>query len=238
MSPPPAHRHAFPSTRWSRILGQDGGRDLEALARTYWRPIRAWLAARLRCRDEDAEDLAQEAFAFLLASRLFERADPARGSFRGLLKTALGNFAIEQARRRLAGKRGGGRAHLPLDDAHDLADPRAGTPDQALDASWRRALLERAAALLEAELAAAGKHTHWLVFRDYFLADDGDDHAAIALRHGITRNDVSNWLDHGKRRYRALLRGLVLDTVAGEDELQAELRWLFGPAPPRGGVSP
>jgi RNA polymerase sigma factor (sigma-70 family) len=222
------HRHAFPSTRWSRILAASGGRDFEALAQAYWRPIRAYLATRLCCRDADAEDLAQEAFAFLLRTRLFERADPARGSFRGLLKAALGNFAIEQLRKQAAGKRGGGRVHEAIDDGRDLVDPRAATPDQVLDASWRRELLERAAAQLEDELTASGRRTHFLLFRDYFLADGELDHAALAARHGITRTDVSNWLDHSKRRFRALLRALVLETVSGDEELALELRWLFG----------
>ena len=224
---------AFPSTRWSRVLAHRDPSELEALARTYWRPIHAWLKARLRLCDDDAGDLVQDAFAWMLATGFLERASPSRGSFRGLLKTALASFAIDRWRHATAEKRGGGRAHEPLEAAHDRADPKSLTPDEVLDREWRRELLERARSELEAELVAAGKRTRWLLFRDWFL-DEGEAESAgyedLAVRHGITRTDVSNWLDDGKRRYRQIVRALVVDTVRDEDELQVELRWLFGQA--------
>ena len=234
-SQPDDRRQAFPSTRWSRILAGDGPRDLEALARAYWRPIHAYLAAKMRISDDAARDLTQEAFAWMLATRFFDRADPARGSFRGLLKTALARFAIEQRRKQDARIRGGGHVHEPLDADHERPDPHSQTPEQVLDAAWRTELLEGARAALEAELRAGGREVHYLLFRDYFLADagagtdgDGLDHAALAARYGITKTDVSNWLAYAKRRYREQLRALVLETVSQPEELQQELRWLFG----------
>lgn len=222
---------AFPSTRWSRILAQEQPLELEALARAYSRPIRAYLAARFRLGEDAADDLSQEAFAWILETGLFHRADPARGRFRGLLKKALGRFAVEHLARQDAQKRGGGRVHEPIDGSNDPADPRTRTPDDVLDDAWRRDLIDRARAALEAELEPGGRRTYYLVFRDYFL-DEGDgepDYAALAARYGITKTDVSNWLDYAKRRYRALLRGLVIDTVSDEEQLREELAWLFGP---------
>jgi RNA polymerase sigma factor (sigma-70 family) len=219
---------SFPSTRWSRILPREGSRDLEALARDYARPIRAYLAAKFRLRDEDTCDLAQDAFAWILETRFFERADPAKGRFRGFLKKALARFAIDHLRKQGAAKRGGGRVHEPIDPASDRADPKSPTPDQALDDAWRRDLLERARQSLEEELSAGGKRTYYLLFRDYFLDEAEDaDHEALARRYAISKTDVSNWLDHAKKRYRARLRALVLDTVSGADELGEEMRWLM-----------
>lgn len=239
MPPRPEDRGpSFPSTRWSRILPRDGARDLEALAREYFRPIQAYLAASFRLREEDAADLSQDAFVWILESRLFERADPAKGRFRGFLKTALARFAIEQQKKKSAAKRGGGLVHEPIDSASERADPKVPTPDQALDEAWRRELLERALRSIEEELSAEGKRTYYLLFRDYFL-DDGEagtdlDHEALAARYGITRTDVSNWLDHAKKRYRERLRALVLDTVSGPAELAEEMRWLLGSRGQRG----
>ncbi|MFO1076848.1 MAG: sigma-70 family RNA polymerase sigma factor [Planctomycetota bacterium] len=227
--PAPEQSPAFPSTRWSRILAPGDRRDLEALARDYAGPMRAYLAACTRTGGDALDDLAQEAFAWLLASGLLDKADPERGSFRGFLKRALRNFAIEQHRRNGAGKRGGGRSHATLADVPEPVDERARTPEQALDDAWRRELLQRAHERLRDELQGGPRATHYLLFRDYFLqGDDAIDHAALARRHGITRTDVANWLDHAKRRYRALLRELVTATVASAEELQQELRWLFG----------
>lgn len=233
---PPDHRQpAFPSTRWSRILAPHGERDLDALARAYQRPIQAYLAARVRCRIDDAEDLAQEAFAWLLQSRLLDKADPARGRFRGFLKQSLANFATEQWRRERAQKRGGCVNLQSLGADGDLLDANARTPEQALDDAWRRELLTTAQTQLQRELEDSGRGGQWAVFRDWFLADgDEPDHQTLAQRHGITRTDVSNWLDRSKKRYRAILRERVADTVRDEHELEDELRWLFGTAPARG----
>jgi len=223
----PEPRHSFPSTRWSRILAPGGARDLDVIARLYWRPIQAWFSARLRCGEDAANDLAQESFAWMLATGLLDKADPARGRFRGFLKRSLHNFAIEQARKDAAQKRGGGVVHTALDQ---VAEPVGGPiPDQALDDAWRRELLERAHEALRLELEAGPRATYYRVFRDYyFAAGDEPSHAELARRHGIGTGDVSNWLDHAKRRYRAILRGLVAETVTREDELQEELSWLFG----------
>jgi RNA polymerase sigma-70 factor (ECF subfamily) len=240
MALPPSDQ-GFPSTRWSRLLAAPEERDLEALARAYYRPLRAWLAARFRLRDDAADDLAQEAFAWLLATRLLDRADPARGRFRGFLKTSLARFAIERFRSEGAAKRGGGRGHEPLDAAAEVADPAAPSPDARLDAEWRRELIARAREELERELEAGGRRSHWLLFRDWFLDEgpgegpgegDGEpDQDALARRHGVTKVDVSNRLAYAKRRFRELLRAQVAETVRDEAELRLELEWLFGRAP-------
>ncbi|HEX6811749.1 MAG TPA: ECF-type sigma factor [Planctomycetota bacterium] len=230
---PDDRRPEFPSTRWSRILSPAGERDLDGLARAYWRPIQAYLAAKLRCRDDEASDMAQDAFAWLMTSGLLDKADPARGRFRGFLKKALANFANELWRKAHAKKRGGAVTLEALDESAEPVDPSSRTPDQVLDDAWRRELLEIARAELQRELETGGRAVHWALFRDYFLADgDEPDHNTLAQRFGITRTDVSNWLDHGKRRYRAILRTMVAETVTTEDELQEELRWLFGAEAP------
>jgi len=226
---------AFPSTRWSRILSPHGERDLDALARAYAAPIEAWLARRFRCRGDAARELLQEAFAWLLQTRLLDKADPARGRFRGFLKTSLANFAIERQRRAAAQKRGGGADHASFDEVGEPIDPQGKSPEQVLDDAWRRELVAKAQARLQHDLEANGRPVHWALFRDWYLADDDEvDHATLAARHGISRTDVANWLDFGKRRFRALLRELVADTVTTPAELADELRWLFGDSAARG----
>src|SRR5688500_19874763 len=126
----------FPSTRWSRILGArdhapQRERDLELLARAYLVPIRRWFAHAPRPPGSEPDALAQDFFVWMLESGFLERADPARGRFRGYLKTALRHFAVDQERRRRAQKRGGGQAPVPLD--HDAARELA-APGPAPDA--------------------------------------------------------------------------------------------------------
>jgi RNA polymerase sigma-70 factor (ECF subfamily) len=172
----------------------------------------------------------QEAFAWLLASRLLDRADPARGRFRGLLKTALANFVVERQRAARADKRGGNHVHVSLADATEVVDPN-GRPDELLDVAWRRELLEGARTELQRELENNGRAAYWRVFHDWFLHEEPGvdlDHRTLARRHGITPVDVANWLAFAKQRYREILRQRVADTVQSPADLDAELHWLFG----------
>jgi RNA polymerase sigma-70 factor (ECF subfamily) len=218
--------------------GQEGsvaGRDLEELARAYWRPVFGFVRATSAHTDEEARDRTQDFFVWMIESRFLGRADPGRGRFRAFLKTSLRNFLAGQARTAKAQKRGGGRRHVALeafagaDGAVELPDLRGRTPEDVLDELWRTALVERSTAALENELREQGKATYFAVFRDYFLAAEDDlDYRAVAQRHGITTTDVSNYLMYAKKRYRALLQAAVRETVADPEELRAELLWLFG----------
>ncbi|MBK8099039.1 MAG: sigma-70 family RNA polymerase sigma factor [Planctomycetes bacterium] len=235
MAPGPSPDDPFPSTRWSRVLaaGDPGSprhrHDLDALARDYWQPICLWLQRFCRSQAEAAADLAQDFFVTVLDHGTVGKADPARGSFRAFLKTALRNFAIDRQRRERAQKRGGSIK------IHSLDQPDAGeaiaigpTPDQALDEAWRETLLQRALQVLEQQLRAADKAVYWAVFADYFLAAEPDlDYAALATRHAISTTAVSNQLMFAKRRFRALLHDAVAETVTDETALQSELAWLF-----------
>src|SRR4051812_45113749 len=80
----------FPTTRWSRVVGAvdlkaPGGRqDLAALCEAYWYPLYAY-ARRRGYAPEQAQDLTQEFFAYVLEKELLARADPSRGRFRSFL---------------------------------------------------------------------------------------------------------------------------------------------------------
>ncbi len=221
-SPTPIPAAAFPTTCWSRVLG--GGRrpDLEELARLYWHPVYAAIRAR-GADHHDAHDLTQEFFVWLMERGVLARAERSRGRFRAFLKTVLQRFLIGRHRR--AHARGRGLAS-PAVDAAPSAEP---SPDEVLDAAWRAALVQQAFDGLQRELEAAGRGRHFAVFREFFTAVEAPDYRALAARHEISTAQVSNALQYCKRRYRALLRAAVLDTVTDEESLRAELRWLFGP---------
>ncbi len=96
-----------------------------------------------------------------------------------------------------------------------------------LDDLWRKQLLADATDGLERELRERGKGVTFDVFRDYLLGDSDLDSATVAERHGVSKTDVSNALAYAKKRFRAHLRTVVVDTVQNDDELRAELAWLF-----------
>jgi len=228
---------AFPSTRWSRILGsgsQGTLPDVESLAQAYWRPVYGYVRARFAKSDDEAVDCTQDFFLWMIERGFLGRADPERGRFRGFLKVSLRNFLSDRERAARAQRRGGDRVHLRLHfDGEDLPalepDAKARTPDEILDDLWRSTLVERATQTLEQELRALGKEIYFEVFRDYFLSsEEGLDYQAVADRYGISTVQVSNHLAHAKKRYRHLLRAAVMETVSNPEELEAELHWLFG----------
>lgn len=227
----------FPSTLWSRLLVASGADELqrkaalEALAERYWQPVAAYVRTRFVRDEDEARDVAQSFFLWVQQSGFLERADPRRGSFRGFVKASLSNFARDLARRRSALKRGGGRSADSLDEGEDWSERLEAGPDsdpeRALDDAWRRALFAEAARALEAELRQAGRARDWELFRDTYLADEAVAQHELARRHALTRSAVSHALERGRRRYRALLRAAVHETVGDDDELRAELAWLL-----------
>lgn len=207
---------------------------LAALARDYWRPIVAYLRASQRVDHERALDLAQSFFVYVMESDWLAKADPSRGRFRGFLKRALVNFAIDARRSEQSLRRGGGRRFVPLlaQDGDDSCDPTAPgdlAPEAALDREWRRGLVERAIADTRSELEATGRGTQYAAFAAYFLAQDAAiDYREIGARLRLSPAEVSNALQRCKRLFRDKLKARVIETVASADDLDAEWHWLFG----------
>lgn len=225
---------SFPSTLWSRIRPEgDPHRALEVLAESYWRPIHAYLRSGLAVRtEEDADDLTQGFFAWIMESGFLAKARPERGRFRGFVKSALRNYVIDSGRRTSAAKRGGGRGPMSLDDSSAAPPPaRDAAPEDVLDASWREEVMTRAVERTRGSLEADGRETVFRVFERYFLRDDDDvEYADLAEELGITTTDVSNFLMRAKRVYRRSLREIVAETVDDASQLELEMAWLTGGA--------
>jgi len=219
----------FPSTVWSQIrVGDDADRRRTAfseLVLRYGDPIRVWIRAAFRVQEDDASDLTQDFLSWVLESEFLTKADPSLGRFRAFLKTALRRYVIDDRRRQRAAKRGGG-AH-----AVELADEVAPgeSPEERLDLAWRASLVQRALAQVEEAMRADGRERAFALFRDYYVEpEEGVDYATLAAKHGISEVDVSNALARTKKRYRAELKAQVVESVQTAEDLEVELRWLFG----------
>src|SRR5262245_33112187 len=127
---------SFPSTHWSELRGEARARALERLAHAYQGPIRAWLRAAQLTAPDEAADLAQDFFVWVLETGFLEKVERSRGSFRAFLKTALRHYSARAHERASALKRGGGTRFVPLAGGPaepELIDRR--TPEAALDAA-------------------------------------------------------------------------------------------------------
>ncbi len=230
----------FATTRWSVVLhagraGSQGSSAQDALARlcrTYWFPLYAHVRRR-GFAAHDAEDLTQEFFARILARHSIAQADPARGRFRAFILTALNHFLADEWNRARAAKRGGACERLSLDmaDAEDrfaqVADPAA-PPDQMFDREWALAVLRTVLTELENEYAAAGRTELFALLKPTLTGTrDAQPYAELARQLGRNENAVKVAVHRLRQRYRTLLQAEIADTVATDDDANAEMRVLL-----------
>jgi len=234
-------RGDFPSTLWTDIAltreNDEAKRRTawEGLANAYWKPIYVYMRAAWSKSSEEAKDLTQDFFAWMMETGFPGRADPRRGRFRVFVKTALRHFLGNEARASHRLKRGGGRPVLMLDRSADdlsaleLPGPAGGSPEEVLEKAWKAELLARARNILEEAFRREGKQVYYDLFRDCVLgASPGLTHAEAATKYAIAASDVNNHLMASKKRFREILTDLVAETVSGGDELRDELKELFG----------
>src|SRR5262245_31972625 len=147
----------FPSTSWSLVRAATdpagGWREpMGALLGRYWKPVYQFVRIRWRKSNEDAKDLTQEFFAFLLDGDDLRRAAPEHGTFRSYLKTALDHFLVDEHRKAGALKRGGGLGRVALDFSDldpCLEDESEASPEAAFDREWVAACLREGVLRLE-----------------------------------------------------------------------------------------
>lgn len=175
------------------------------------------LDAYFRRRGADphqAEDLRQSVLLHLFDGVL-QAADPALGSFRGLLGTVAYRVWCSHQRQRQAEKRGAGARPLPLDE-HALP----GVEDaRAFDHEWFGRLLELALERLAAE------HPGYYDAIDACLVQ-GCAQADFAAERGCSAQDVRNWLFRGRKKLHAYLAELIQGYAPQPDQHATELEFL------------
>lgn len=228
----------FPTTHWSRVVtagsrdASEAGEALASLCQAYWYPIYAYVRRRGHT-PEQAQDLTQDFFAYILERDLIALADPARGRFRAFLRTVCARRLADQRDRQNAAKRGGGRSPLPIDPldaerryarepAHQL------TPERVFDRTWALTLLCRVVERLRREYDDAGRSDRFEALLAILTRDPASDsQAAIAVRLGTTEGNVRVALYRLRRRYGLLLREEIAATVGDEAQIDDEIRDLF-----------
>ncbi|MDB6071263.1 MAG: hypothetical protein JWL81_2434 [Verrucomicrobiales bacterium] len=221
---------AFVTTRWS-IVARAGLEDkdcrheaLEALCRCYWKPV--FVFVRNSGLDEEtAKDVTQAFFEKVLKANSLPAADPERGRFRTFLLTLLKRFIADWRDHGRALKRGGGVTHVSLDwiDAPVLVDGGA-TPEEAFDRRWATTVMERVAAALRTEVAAAGREELFSMLAPFLTSDpDPGDYARIGETLGLSRGAISMAVHRLRARFRDLLRKEVAETLSDSSDLEAEM---------------
>jgi len=236
----------FPSTHWSVVVAA-GESEAEpeiaqvALAdfcRTYWAPLYSFVRSR-GYAVEDAQDLTQSFFAYLIEHKIYARVDRTKGKFRSFLLASLKNFLGHAYDREQTLKRGGSLDFLPLDDTrakaaeslfqtHFVSAEPAGE-DRVFEKTWAEALVRVGLERLAAEQKAEGKHKLFEELRIFLTSSPNplptyDD---LAVRLSLPPSTLRSHVTRLRARYRELLRAEVRRTVVTEAEVDGELHWLF-----------
>ena len=228
----------FPATRWTLVVEaregneKDRHRALAELCSMYWYPVYAFV--RLRGKSSaDAEDLTQGFFEYILSRGFAEWLARARGRLRSYLLGTLKNYLAGDRDRRHAQKRGGGATHLSIE--WELAEQRfrneprtATTPETMYERAWAFSLLDRAFTRLRDEFADT---RHESLFEDLQgeVSGFGErvDFPTLAARHSMSEGAVRVALHRMRKRFTALLREEIAETVTSKDEIPDEIQHLY-----------
>ena len=224
---PDTRSSPFPVTEWTAVVEvcrsgvpEDRQRALAQLCADYWYPLYAFARRQQRSR-EDAEDLTQGFFRYILEKEIFASADPGIGKLRTFLLTVFQRYIGDARMREQAVKRGGGRQiiSLDVDDAErryadEVAD--SASPEQTYDRSWAISVLKSAIEALREDEKNAGREQQFEVLECFLIpdaaADSNYERAAASLGMSIeaVRKAVSRlrgkFRDHLRRQIAATLR--------------------------------
>jgi RNA polymerase sigma-70 factor (ECF subfamily) len=206
---------------------------LAELCQRYWLPLYGFV--RRRGHDpETAADLTQSFFAKLLESNDLTLADPARGRFRSFLLAAMSNFIANHWRAERAQKRGGGAHVVSLDmnfadgESRYRAEPaHSETAERLFERRWALSVLEQALTNLRDEMTAAGKGNQFAALRCYLDDSQPANYEQTAQQLGMTEVAVRVAVHRLKEKYRRHLRGVVAQTIAAGEDIDAELQDLL-----------
>ncbi len=180
---------------------------------------------------EDAQDLTQSFFAWILSKDWLQRVDQTRGKFRAILLTSLKNFVRDTEDRARAQKRGGHTDVISVDETAGEAGYQSITskelsPEQAYDVRWATSLIEQTLGVLRKEYSAEKKEQVFEVLQPFLKGDPGlsYDEAADAL--GISTGAVKTAIYRLRQRYAAALRTEIARTLSDPAEVDSEIRYL------------
>lgn len=200
---------------------------LEAFCVTYWRPVYFHVRIGWSRPREDAKDLTQGFFAWLMEDETLRRYASHRGSLRNFIKELLRQFILDHDKSRARLKRGGGRRTVRM--GREIAETLPGSDRaHARDRLWVETLMTRAIERVRASFATAGRGRMVRAFEEYELAGHGrPTYGEVAARLGARESDVRNWLFAVREAIRKEVLADLRRQSADEEEFQRRLFELF-----------
>lgn len=210
-------------------------RSREALAelcKAYWHPVYAFI--RRKGNDpNDAADLTQGFFTFVIETGALATVSPEKGKFRSFLMAACSHYLSNQRIYDRALKRGGGRPLISIDQLraeHRLSrEPfHQITPERIFLRQWALTLLDRTTDRLRSEAESKGKAELFEKIRPVLLGRErAPSYAEISASLGVTEAVVKVTVHRYRNRFRELLRDEISRTVDDPSEVDQEVSTLL-----------
>jgi RNA polymerase sigma factor (sigma-70 family) len=236
----------FPQTQWSLVaaalesgagtaVGTRQRQALDKLCQVYWYPLYAY-ARSFGHSHQDAEDLTQTLFAYLLEEKRLAGADPESVRFRTFLLTHFKYVISNRWRAQTAQKRGAQFEHLSIDI--DDADERfqalqtgGQDPARIFDRVWAGQVVDQAIGLLEVEYSLHNTDVPFEALRGFLPGGSAQARVSYAeLEHRyapVTQAALMTRVHRLKKRLPELLLAVITETVRDPAEAQEELRYLI-----------
>lgn len=229
----------FPETHWGIVFEAGNEQStghvaaLEFLCEQYWPPVYAYVR-RCGSSPEEASDLAQGFFAFLIEHHTIDLADPMRGRFRSFLIASLRNFLSNQRRHEAAVIRGAKKPFVPWDDStaerlYSSVLIETDTPERVFARRWAVDLLDRAHRKLRAEFQTLTKAQFLEVMEAHLSRESGAvPYDELATQLGLSGTALRSAVHRIRHRYRELIRAEIVATGVQTSEVDDEIRYLMG----------
>ena len=225
----------FPATQWTSVVAacrtgspDERQRALNLLCTSYWYPLYAFARRQGRTR-EDAEDLTQGLFRYLLERDLVASADPQLGKLRTFLLTIFQRYMTDVRAHEQALKRGGGQEVFSLDAnegerRYETEPADIESPEQLFDQSWAMSVIDRALHDLGASEQEAGKGQQFGVLQGFLnptKVSDGNYETASA-ELGMNAEAVRKMVSRLRGKFRDCLREQIAATLRDPSDAQVD----------------
>ena len=227
----------FPTTKWSLVVRAADihisvkRAALGELLENYMPALRSHLVYRKRVDPGLVDDLIQEFIqSQILERELIAKVEKTKGKLRTFLLTALDRYVSKYFRDRSAQKRGP-RLKVDVDALPEPATPsdKAVGVEQIFDIEWARSVLDQAIHRTLLKCQSSGRQDVWNVFECRLLGPilhgvPPAPYEEIINRLGLKSPiQAANLLVTGKRIFERMLRGVVLEYAADEDQVDEEI---------------
>ena len=172
----------------------------------------------------------------LLKGNLLSLANPDRGRFRALLRTAVEHFLTDKKNLAQRQKRGGTIQFVQWDEWLAEApsqlliseqDPQEWSAERIFDVRWAATMVEKALRRLAEECEARGRLRMFSALRGYLSAERVEiSYAKLSALLGVSEAMIKRVLHQLRVRFRTLLREEVARTVDEPAEIDDEIRYL------------